>query len=79
MVLYKNYGKELIVEYPVEDCYIVAMCIADGWLFTATSINTIRVYKWPIQEQECELEVINLEQKMMRLRPPKYQEYCFWN
>ncbi len=56
MVLYRNFGKELIVEYPVEDgCYIVSLSVADGWLFAATSKGTIRVYKWPIREQECEL------------------------
>ena len=79
MALYKNFGKELIVEYPVEDCYIVSMCVADGWLFAATSSNSIRVYKWPIREQECQLEVLSLENKMVRLKQPHYQEYQFWS
>ena len=49
MVVYQNYGKELVVEYPVEDCHIVGMCVADGWLFAATSKHSLRVYKWPIR------------------------------
>ena len=50
MCVYKDYGKELLVEYPVVDCYAVAMCVADGWLFVATSKHSLRVYKWPIRE-----------------------------
>jgi hypothetical protein len=79
MTLYKNYGKELIAEYPVEDCHIISVEVTDGWLFAATSKHSIRVYKWPLREQECQLEVLNLEQKMVRLRPPTFQEYFFWN
>ena len=79
MVLYKNFGKELIVEFPVDDCYIVSLCVADGWLFAATSLNSIRVYKWPIREMDCQLEVLSLEHKMVRMQQPRYQEYSFWS
>lgn len=60
MTVYKNYGKELVVEYPVEDCYIISLCVADGWLFAATSKGSIRVYKWPIRESECEMEILSV-------------------
>jgi hypothetical protein len=29
-------------------------------MFAATSKGTIRVYKWPILEEDLELEIINL-------------------
>ncbi len=59
MVLYQNTGKTLLAEFPVEDCYITSICMADGWLFASTSKNSIRVYRWPIFEEDCEMEVIS--------------------
>lgn len=48
MVIYLNNAKTLLSEFPVEDCYITAICVADGWLFAATSKQSLRVYRWPI-------------------------------
>jgi hypothetical protein len=78
MVLFKNLGKTLINEFPVEDCYITSLCVADGWLFAATSKRSIRVYKWPIFEEECQMEILSLEQKTIKFRPPRFEEYFFW-
>lgn len=47
------------MEFPVDDCYITSLCVADGWLFAATSKGSLRVYRWPILEEECELEIVN--------------------
>ena len=48
MVLYKNFGKDLIAEFPVEDCSITHICVSDRNLFAATSKGTLREYNWPI-------------------------------
>ena len=74
MVLYRNFGRELIAEYAVEDgCHITSLTVADGWLFAATSKGSLRAYKWPLREQECGLEVLSLEQKAVRLKQPHFE------
>lgn len=78
MTFYQNQGKTLVCEFPVEDCFITAICIADGWLFAATSKQSIRVYRWPIFEEDCEMEILSTDQKSIRFRPPHFEEYFFW-
>ena len=78
MVLYSNYGKDLIAEFPVEDCYITHLCVADGWLFAATSKSMVRVYRWPILEEECCLEITNLAKGTVKYKLPPHAEYSFW-
>ncbi len=78
MILYKNLGKTLISQFPIEDCYITALCVADGWLFAATSKKSIRVYKWPLFEEDCEMELLSIEQKIVKFKPPTFEEYFLW-
>lgn len=56
MVLYNNFGKDLIAEFSVKNnCYVLDICVAEDKLFAATNKGTIRVYSWPILEEHCEL------------------------
>ena len=51
MVLYENFGQNLLVEFPLIDCYIVQMQLSGKLLFVATSKGTLRLYNWPILEE----------------------------
>lgn len=54
------------------------MCVADGWLFACTSKRSIRVYRWPIFEEDCEMEIISSEHRTIRFKSPRFEEYFFW-
>ena len=51
MVIYQNFGQKLIVQFPVKDCAIVSMEVSGGLLFAATTKGTVRIYNWPILEE----------------------------
>lgn len=36
------------------------------------------MYKWPIFEEECEMEIMSLENKTIKFKPPRCDEYFFW-
>ena len=55
MVLYGNLGTKLLAEFLIVDCYIVDMELYCNLLFVATSKGTLRVYNWPILEEDLEL------------------------
>lgn len=52
MVLYDNLGSKLLAEFPVIDCYVVDIELYGNLLFVATSKGTLRVYNWPILEED---------------------------
>lgn len=54
------------------------MCVADGWLFASTSKKSIRVYKWPLFEEDCEMELLSIEQKIVKFKPPTFEEHFLW-
>ena len=51
MVIYGNEGKKLISEFSVrDDCYVTDFAIETNLLFLGTNKGTIRIYNWPILE-----------------------------
>lgn len=52
MVIYKNYCKDLVAEFPIKDCHITSLliCSIQGILLAGTSKGTLRVYLWPLDE-----------------------------
>jgi hypothetical protein len=55
LVLYGDLGSKLLAEFPIIDCFIVDMEVHGNLLFVATSKGTLRVYSWPILEEDLEL------------------------
>lgn len=58
---------------------MTSLCVADGWLFAATSKGSIRVYRWPILEEDCELEIVSFENRSVKFKHPNFEEFAFWS
>ena len=72
MVVYSNYGQDLVAEFPTQDCYILQVIVKGNIMLAATSKGSIRTYLWPIQEYHCEMEVLAKKDEKAFLKPPKY-------
>lgn len=73
MCLYKNKCKDLICEFPIVDCHITSLFIARtlGVLFVGTSKGDIRVYLWPLDESNLELEPSG-DKGQVKFKHPEY-------
>jgi hypothetical protein len=79
LVIYEDFGQRLVAEYPVDDCFIVDLVVWDRLMVCGTSKGTLRVYNWPILEEELELEIVSAEHGQIRYKPPQYVEYSLWH
>ena len=79
MVLYVNYGRELVAEFPIEDCHVVQAAVKDNFMYLATSKGSVRTYRWPIKEYHCQLQKFPHDQNKAYLTPPHcLQEFQVW-
>lgn len=84
MVVYSNFGQELVAQFPVvSGVYVTDFCVAQELFFVGTNKGSIFMYKWPMLESH--FEVVATQQKMPngsiigRLKPPKcLQEFKVW-
>lgn len=72
--IYTNRCKNLVAEFPITDCTIESMCLAKevNMMLVGTSLGTIRLYNWPIDEGSCLMEVVTGNQ--VRFNPPTCYE-----
>ena len=78
MVIYKNYGQELIAEFPVENCVVNNVFVSKNMLFAATNTGNVRCYNWPILESHCLMEVSSKNAAMVHLKQPIFNEFKVW-
>ena len=49
MTIFTDFGRNLIGEFPVRDCWVTQIAVKSNLLFIGTSKGSIRVYPWPIR------------------------------
>lgn len=56
MVVYSNFGQELVAEFPVvSGVYVTDFCVAQELFFVGTNKGSIFMYKWPMLESHFEV------------------------
>ena len=78
LVIMKNQCKNLVAEFATVDCYITAMlvCPQMNMLFLGTNKGTLRVSRWPILDDQLEMEVLQPTNNQVRFKVPHFVEYA---
>lgn len=60
LIVMKNQCKSLVAEFQTVDCYITAIlvCPQINMLLLGTNKGTLRVTRWPILDDQLEMEVL---------------------